>query len=334
MRTLKLVNPDGSITELHGYDATGRDVHIDGPLADLLINYRPAGSIVDMVFPIVDVAKQSDMYYEFTQADLWRIPDTKRSPLTMAKMVDLNVSTGTYFAKNYALATGVSLEDLTNADQVLNLRQSKSMFVQDLLTLDWEDRVATLVINSANVSTWTSATSLWSDTVNSNPLLDIDRAKEQVRGVTGYTPNRIVFGWQAWRYFKLNTEVRKVLFPAANAVAGPGIPNMNHVKALFDFEEVLVGGTMKNTAAEGLAQSLSDIWGPHALVYYAPPTVAKDRPSYGYSFRWARPGLPNLVVENYGFDRRLKGEILEIGFYQDEKITGKNFASVVGSVIA
>ena len=115
MRTVRLLNPDGSITEVHQYDATGRDLHIDAPLSQILINYRPAGSIVDQVFPIVTVGQQSDLFYKYEQSDLWRIPDTVRAPMTAAKMVDLNVSSDTYFARNYALATGISVEDQGSA---------------------------------------------------------------------------------------------------------------------------------------------------------------------------------------------------------------------------
>ena len=39
-----------------------------------------------------------------------------------------------------------------------------------------------------------------------------------------------------------------------------------------------------------------------------------------------------MQVENHGFDRKLKGEIMEVGYYQDEKIVGSELATLIGSV--
>ena len=120
------------------YDASGRDLHIDSPLSEIVINYRPAGSVADSIFPIVGVDHQSDVFYEFNQADLWRVEDSRRAPLTAAKRVDFNVTSQTYFAQNFAYGTAISVEDLGNADAVLALRENKSMMLKDKLTLDFE----------------------------------------------------------------------------------------------------------------------------------------------------------------------------------------------------
>lgn len=335
-KSVRLVQPDGSV---HTYDATGHDIHIDQPLSEILINYRPAASIVDKVFPMVNVGKQSNVYYKFFQEDLWRIPDTVRAPMTAAKMVDFNVTSETYFARNYALATGVSIEDAVNADEVLRLRETKALFIADLLTMDWENRVAVLVTNTSNVGTVTTVTSgSWADHGVGNIITDIDNAVQSIRGATGYTPNRVVFGWTAWNALKYNEQLRALLFPApatgaGGARGGAGIATEAQVGNVFGFEQVLVGGIMRNSAAEGLDLTLADVWGPHAIVYYAPPRASRETPSYGYSFRWTAPGIANMSVEDLGFDKRLKGNILDIGMYQDEKVTGANLATWISSVI-
>ena len=40
--------------------ATGRALHIDAALSQMAMGYRPEGFIADMIFPTVQVAKQSD----------------------------------------------------------------------------------------------------------------------------------------------------------------------------------------------------------------------------------------------------------------------------------
>lgn len=332
MAVKRILMPDGTIQEVHGYDTLGRQIHIDQPLSNLLINYRPQGSIVDRLFPQVPVGKQSDLYYEFDQTELWRIPDTVRAPGTAAKQIDLKVSSATFFAKNYALGSTIPIEDRVNADQVLNLREQKALMISDILHLDWELRAANLVTNSSNVGTVTTVPSLWSSRTVADPITDIDNAIRAVRGATGYVPNKMAVGWEAWNDLKFNDKIRALVFPAAGGQTGPGIPSAQQVAALFGFDEVLIGGAMRNTAAQNLPLSLSDIWGPHAFVYFVPDRPNKETPSYAYSFRWTAPGIPNMQVEDLGFDKRLKADLIDVGMYQDEKVTGKNFGVWVSSV--
>ena len=60
--------------------ATGRDLHIDVPLTNMVIGYEPTGFIVQDIFPTVPVDKQRNVYYKWDKGDFFRIPDTIRAP--------------------------------------------------------------------------------------------------------------------------------------------------------------------------------------------------------------------------------------------------------------
>ena len=79
--------------------ATGRDLHIDQLLSEMAMAYRPEGFIADMIFPTVNVQKQSDLYMVFDRADRGRIEDTSRAPGVQANRVTEAVGSATYFAK-------------------------------------------------------------------------------------------------------------------------------------------------------------------------------------------------------------------------------------------
>jgi len=49
------------------------------------------------------------------------------------------------------------------------------------------------------------------------------------------------------------------------------------------------------------------------------------RPAFAYSIRWSAPGLPNMQAERHPYNSRTKSEELEIGYYQDEKVTGAEY---------
>lgn len=310
-------------------NATGRNMYIDQALSQMALGYRPEGFIADMIFPTVRVAKQSGIYYSFDRGDRLRVERTDRAPGTLARRVTEDVGTGTYFAKNYALASPVVLEDRVNADPMLlaGLINGKTTFLLDKLALDWEKRIALTVTSTSNVGSSSAVSSAWNGA--GNPIGNVNAALDNVYYSTGVRPNRIVFGVEAWRSFRRDSNVRNLIFGTNN---GGGYPNTEQVRSLFDVDQVLIGGAFQNTGEEGVGESLSTIWKDNVLCYYAPQAPTIERPSFGYNFRWADAGLPDMQVERHPFDSRTKSEDIEVGYYQDEKVTASTYAFLLRAV--
>lgn len=313
------------------FGATAEDLHIDQLLSNMAINYRPQGMIADMVFPQVPVQKQSDLYVIYSRADILRIEDTARAPGTEANKITRSVSSDTYFAKNYALKYSITIEDKANADPILvqGLINGRTEYLLDKIALDWENRIGALVTNTANVGSSAAVASGWVDLANSDPLADLNEAIDNVKDSTGLSPNSIVFGEAGWRNFRRNTIVRDLIFGVNN---GGGYVNTTQVAGLLEVPNIMVGGAYKNTANEAQAEVLEQIWDDNVLVYYSAERPSMDRPSFGYSYRWAAPGLPNMQVERHPFDTRKKSEEIEVGYYQDEKVTGKEYGYLIAAV--
>lgn len=310
--------------------ATKDNVHIDMLLSNLAINYRPHNMIADMVAPIVPVGKQSNYYTIFSRADILRIEDTKRAPGTEANKVTQDVSCAVYYAENYALKDNVTIEDRANADPILasKLYGNKTQFITNKLFLDWEARIANQVTSGTNVGSYAAVSSAWSDNTNSTPLADINAALDNVQDSTGVRPNRIVFGDLAWRHFRRNTAIRDLIMGTNN---GGGYANVAQVRELLEVDNILVGGAYKNTGNEAQAETLGQVWADNVLVYYAPPSASMDEPSFMYSFRWNAPGLPNMQVERHPFDSKTKSDEIEVGYYQDEVVTGAEYGFLVSA---
>jgi len=313
------------------FGATAESLHIDQLLSNVAINYRPMGMIADMVFPVVPVQKQSDHYAIFSRADILRIENTARSPGTEANKVTRETSSDTYFADNYALKYPVTIEDKANADPIFvqQLLNGRVEYIMDKLGLDWENRIASLVTNTSNVGSSAAVTSGWTDHTNSDPLGNLETAIYNVKDSTGMKPNRIVMGESAWRNFRRNDAVRNLIYGTNN---GGGYVNQTQAASLLEVDEILVGGAYKNTGNEAQAESLSQVWGDNVLIYFSAERPSVDRPSFGYSFRWSAPGLPNMQVERHPYDTRKKAEEVEAGYYQDEKITGSDYGFLLTAV--
>ena len=318
----------------------GRGVHIDQHLSNMAINYRPAGFIADQIFPVVMVPKQSDKYVIFEQADLFRQENTKRARGAEANKIHSRVSSAGFYAENYALKADVTLEDRLNADPIFlnQFEEGRIRRVQDALLLDWEIRQAT-TMGSANVGTFAAVASAWTDYTagNTDPLGDVWTMVDNVETATGYRPNHVLFGGTAWRHFRRHANViDKASSPTGpNVSAGGHYPRRQQVEAMLEMK-VIVGNAWKNTAAEGIAQSLSSVWGANVWVYYAPENgnPSMEEPSAGYNFRWASPGLPNMQVERHPYDSRRHVDEVEIGYYQDEVLTATPLIAMVTAVDA
>lgn len=307
--------------------SVSHDLHIDAMLSEMAMGYRPEGFIADQVFPIVNVGKQSNLYTIWSRADRLRVPKTTRAPATEAKRIYESVSSDTYFCQNYALKSGTPIEGFKNADPIMldNLNSGKTQLILDGLYLDWEVRQAHQVTSGTNVGTYTAVASAWTGS-GADPLGDINAMLDNVHYSTGVKPNRIVFGVEAWKSFRRHSTVRNLIFGTNN---GGGYASQDNVRMLLEVDEVLVGGAFQNTAGEGLGESLSTIWKDHTLVYYAPTAPTIERPSFGYAFRWNQPGLPNMQVERHPYNSKIKAQEIEVGFYQDEKLTGSTYGGLL-----
>ncbi len=45
--------------------STGRDLHIDTPLSNVVVGRRPDGFIADQLLPITQVSKRSEVFYKY-----------------------------------------------------------------------------------------------------------------------------------------------------------------------------------------------------------------------------------------------------------------------------
>lgn len=297
----------------------------------MAIGFTENATIAGTIAPVVTVDKQSDRYAVFSRADAYRTENDKRSPGGEANKISRSVSSDTYFSNNYALKYPVTLEDRENADPIYrqNLINDAAGYVSRKLALGWEVRVRDLCFTTANVGSSAGVNSAWSDPANSNPIGDITTALDNVQDTTGTRPNRLVFGLAAWRSLRRNNQILNRIFGTNN---GGGFPSVAQVANLLEVEQILVGQAYYNSAEEGLAESLSPLWGDSMLAYYAPGAPSRDLPSFMYSFRWAVPGLPNMQAERHPFDPKTKSEEVEVGYYQDEKITGSEYGFLLVAV--
>lgn len=315
--------------------STGRDLHVDMPLSNIVVGRRPEGFIADQLLPITPVSKQSDIYYKFRHGEGRRyVPDLDvRAPGTSARKVHMTVSSDTYYAKNFALGTDMVVEDVVNADEVLAWSESNATFLADRLMVAYENRVAATAVDTTAVHTVTTINTAWSNTTGSRPLDDMLDEKENFRQYSGLSPNLAVVPEQVMTYLRRNDQLRDILFGDRG-----GMVNETQLAGLLGVNRVLVPASQVNTFGEtetiNGSWSLADIWGPHFWFARVALLSGRYTDTWLNAFRWTSPllGTP-FAVQRYPFDPKRKKYELDVGYYQDEKVVSTDLAIRVASVI-
>lgn len=302
--------------------STGRDLHVDVPLSNVVVGRRPEGFIADQFVPITPVDKQSNMYYKFRHGE-WRRFEaglTLRAPATEPRKVHMGVSSDNYFTPNYALGTDWAVEDEVNADAVLNWASNNALFLTDRLLIDYEYRLAQFAVNTTNVRTVFLVSSKWSGSPQIvTQLLDY---KEKFRQATGMLPNRLIIPETLRRFVIVNTEARGLIYGNNN----PGMVNLQQLATLLGIEQVLVPQSQVNTFGETETEngswSLADIWGYDSIWMCNVKLLSgMMTDTWINAFRWTNPALGQpFAVERFPYDAKKKAYEMAVGYYQTEKV--------------
>lgn len=304
---------------------SGREAYFDQPLTNLTIaafakTAEQQGYIADMVFPSVPVQKQSGRYFTIDQDSWLRVPDARRAPKTSPNRVEFKISSDAYFADNYALAAEMAKEDLSNAEAALQLRENSAQIALTGLLQDLEVRVANLLTSSTNLGSGVTVTSKWSDLTNSNPLVDISTASAFIRSQTGLVANTLIVDEDTYQVLRRHSKILELY-----KYTSGGLLEETAIAAALGVTRILHGRAIRNWAPEGAVGSYTSIWGNNAILAYVGPGTGLQTATLGLQLRWTPEGIPApFQVFRYDDpDPGKKVEVVECGYYQDEKVVAK-----------
>ena len=316
-------------------ELTSRDVHIDVPLSNIAVEAFATGDFIGaQLFPVVDVRKQSDLYYTINKNSWLRTPSTTlRAPKTSPARVEFEVSSDAYYAANYALASENAHEVIANADDPIQLRARTTRFLVDQLMRDQETRIANKVTSITNIGSGALLTggNKWSNYVSSDPIADVTTGHAFIRSNTGLIANTALMDYDTYK----TIQRHPVLLDMYKYTQG-GMVNDAELKAVFGVNRILVSNAIRNAALENATASLVNIWGNNFLLCHVAPNATGMRTAtFGLGFRWLNPDLPTpwgVRVYNDA-DPGKKVEVVEASYYQDEKVVAPQLAYLVGTTL-
>lgn len=279
-----------------------RYLGVDPMLTNVAIAFENDVYIADQVFPAFAVKKQSGKHFVYDQAR-FRANDSLRGTGSPSNEVTISLSVGTaYYADDHALSISVADEDVDNAITPTDPFVDATEFLMDQQMVAREIELAAMLADTGVMTqnTTLSGTTQWSDFNNSDPIANIETAKQTIHASIHKMPNTLILGKQVFDKLKHHPAVLERI-----KYSQKGIITADLLASLFEVERVLIGGAGKTTSAEGQTETTGYIWGKHAILAYVAPSAKPKMITLGLTYTW----------------KTLKTERLRGSAEEDKKVT-------------
>ena len=311
---------------------TSTDVHVDAILTQMSVAYMQEAFafVASRAFPQVSVAKQSDKYFVYDQADFFRDQVQRRADGTQSAGTGYSLSTASYSAEVYALHKDIGDQTRANADAPLDMDMDATRFLTQQMLIrqevEWAASAFTTGVWGSDVTPGT----LWS-AASSTPIADVETAKNTVLTNTGYVPNTVIMSYKVFSALMDNADiVDRIKYTSQESVTE------DLLARLFNVDRVLIMAGTYNTAANGATASYSQIGDRDALVCYTPANPGLMVPSAGYTMVW------NGVSSGFGTSSAIsrfrmeaeKADRIEIESAWDTKIVSSALGYFLSNCVA
>ena len=297
---------------------TSTDVHVDAVLTNMSVAYQQEAYafVAARAFPVVNVAKQTDLYFTYSQADFMRDQVQCRADGTESAGTGYGLSTASYSCDVWALHKDIGDQTRANSDNPLNPDMDATRFLSQQMLIRQEVQWASDAFTTSIWGTDATPSPLW-DAASSTPIADVETAKNTVLTNTGYVPNTVILSYKAFSALVDNADiVDRIKYTSQDSVTEELLARV------FNVDRVLVMASVYNSAAEGATASYSQVGDKDVLVCYTPSAPGLMVPSAGYTMNWSgvSAGLgTSSAISRYRMDT-LRADRIEIEAAFDFKI--------------
>ncbi|HDH51225.1 MAG TPA: hypothetical protein ENH31_00375 [Nitrospirae bacterium] len=306
-------------------------LHVDSILSNLSIKYFNAAMIWALIMPLVKVNKRSDKFTKYNKADSFKLVDDKIGPKSLPNEVDWGVSNDNYSVNDHALGDWLPQETIDNADNPIQPELDTNDFINLLLDIAQEKRVADLVFAAgtypAGNKVQLSGTGQWSGSAD-DPIGDLLTAVEScfVRA------NTLVFGADVWKIFRKLPEVLDAVKGATRYQGSPGgLASTSEVASLLEVENVLVGRSRYITTKEGQTPTYARLWGKHCAAMF----VEKSPGIRSITFALTIAEMLRQTQRDFDPKRGIKGaHYIKVACNTDEKVIANDLGYFIEDAVA
>jgi hypothetical protein len=265
-------------------------------LTAITLAYRNARMIADEVLPRFPVDSDTFKYTTYTQADAFTIPNTRVGRKSQVNEIDWTATEASASTSDYGLEDAIPQADINRAaaaPKIFGVRPIDPMMrstelLTDLIALDREQRVATLLFTAANYpaanKVTLSGTGQWSDYTNSDPVTAILSAFDGML----IRPNVGVVSRAVYTKLRMHPKVVAAVFAIGGNAAQGGVTSNQAIADLLELDELIVAEGWYNSAKKGQTATIVRLWGKNALFFYRAPVATGPQGgiTFGITAEW------------------------------------------------
>lgn len=241
------------------------------------------------LMPAFESAAQSGQYGVLALAELKKKVETSRAAGAGYSRSTYKVSQATFATQEYGHEEPVDERMLNIYGSWFDAETVAAMRCRSIVMEAAEARIVAAI--TAAVTNTTAAGTVWSTTATASPITNVDTAKKAIRDRTGLIPNTVCMSWNAFQNARNCAQVVDRIKYQGFQDARAGNITAQAMAAVFDVQNVIVSGVMKNSANEGATASMADIWtNTEVLVCRVSNSPILDDPCLGRVIHWSGDG--------------------------------------------
>ena len=278
------------------------------------------GFIAQRVMPVFEVPKQAGKFGRITLASLLRNRTTTRAPGSGYSRGNWKFTDDSFATVEHGAEEPVDDRESEMYVEYFDAEQVSADIAFDAVLRNAEQRVADAVFN-ATTFTPTTLTNEWDDLANATPIADVEAAVKRLWEATGIWANALVINRRVFRNLRRVTEIIDQSKSQGFMDVRAGMITEAQLATVFDLPNIVVAGSPKNTADEGLAATIAPIWSDeYAMICRIAETQNIKEPCLGRTFHWSEDGSQiGGTVETYR-EEPIRGEIVRVRHDVDEKM--------------
>jgi hypothetical protein len=243
----------------------------------------PVGYVADKVLPELVVKQKSGIIGAYGNGHLRLSDDLMggEAAALRANPISRSISQ-TYLVETHGLEGVVTADDYNNVEQPFDAEADEVAGLTHMVLTNKERKFATSLFNTTTFSGRTTTPGTKYGTGGSDPLADFKTAQNAIVDSVGVQPNAAIMSQKVLNILKYHASLLDVLGFKYNQM---GTLSLGDIATALNVEEIIVANAPYNSAKDGQADSIAQIWSDSILFYVRPKAAAKYQVSLGYSMK-------------------------------------------------
>jgi hypothetical protein len=287
---------------------------VDKLLTNVSVMTNPEGHVADDILPVLNVKQYTGLIGKYGDSHFRIVDDVVTGKSEVKRVDSVSRTTTTYNVTSHALAGLVTKRDYANVEEPFEAESDEVVGITTAIKTIKEKAVADVLFSTSIITQNASPSNKYNSFSNSDPFVEIALAHSTILRSGHAKCNAAILPQQVMDFLQYHPEILSRLGFSQNRA---GLLSYDDMKQALKVDYLFVPSAVANTAKEGVADSLGQIWSDSILFYHRPAAAAKYQNSLGYQVRIAGqsqqqvyknevknpPGSTEIIVESeYSFE--------------------------------